>query len=123
MHNLKDIRKNLNNFKQKINLRNVSIDFDTLIEKDTINRELIKNKELFESEKKVLSKSKDKNNYEKSKELSKKITAISEQQEKIQKELNHILSNIPNIAHESVPVGKDESSNKIIRKEGSIKKI
>jgi seryl-tRNA synthetase len=123
MHNLKDIRKNLNNFKQKINLRNVSIDFDTLIEKDTINRELIKNKELFESEKKVLSKSKDKNNYEKSKELSKKITAISEQQEKIQKELNHILSNIPNIAHESVPVGKDESSNKIIRKEGSIKKF
>ena len=123
MHNLKDIRKNLNNFKQKINLRNVSIDFDTLIEKDTINRELIKNKELFESEKKVLSKSKDKNNYEKSKEFSKKITAISEQQEKIQKELNHILSNIPNIAHESVPVGKDESSNKIIRKEGSIKKF
>ena len=123
MHNLKDLRKNLNNFKQKINLRNVSIDFDTLIEKDTINRELIKNKELFESEKKVLSKSKDKNNYEKSKELSKKITAISEQQEKIQKELNHILSNIPNIAHESVPVGKDESSNKIIRKEGSIKKF
>ena len=123
MHNLKDIRKNLNNFKQKINLRNVSIDFDTLIEKDTINRELIKNKELFESEKKVLSKSKDKKNYKKSKELSKKITAISEQQEKIQKELNHILSNIPNIAHESVPVGKDESSNKIIRKEGSIKKF
>jgi seryl-tRNA synthetase len=123
MHNLKDIRKDLDNFKKKINLRNIQINFDELINKDSTNRELIKNKELLESEKKILSKSKDKKNYEKSKELSKKINLMSEQQEIVQKELDVILSNIPNIALESVPVGKDESSNKIIRKEGNVKKF
>ena len=123
MHNLKDIRKDLDNFKKKINLRNIQINFDELINKDSTNRELIKNKELLESEKKILSKSKDKKNFEKSKELSKKINLMSEQQDIVQKELDTILSNIPNIALESVPVGKDESSNKIIRKEGNVKKF
>ena len=123
MHNLKDIRKDFDNFKKKINLRNIQINFDELIKKDLTNRELIKNKELLESEKKILSKSKDKKNFEKSKELSKKINLMSEQQDIVQKELDTILSNIPNIALESVPVGKDESSNKIIRKEGNVKKF
>ena len=35
----------------------------------------------------------------------------------------NILSNIPNIAHSDVPVGKDEKSNRLIYKKGSIRKF
>ena len=41
----------------------------------------------------------------------------------MQNKINFILSSIPNVALDEVPVGKDESSNKIIKKEGVIKKF
>ncbi len=50
---------------------------------------------------------------EKSKELSEKLNAVSE-------ELNQLLYTIPNIPHESVPVGKDEEDNEEIYKEGDV---
>ena len=37
--------------------------------------------------------------------------------------INSILSNIPNVAMEDVPVGKDEKSNKIIKTHGDPKKF
>ncbi len=121
MHNLKDIRKNLDIFKKKIGERNSSIDFNELLEIDKKNRELIQNKELLEQEKKKISKSKNKDNFEKSKNLSKEIDLITENQNLIQSKLNFIISSIPNTALEDVPVGKDESFNKLIKKEGNIK--
>ena len=45
MHNLKDIRKNLDSFKKKIKERNVNIDFEKLILLDKENRSLIHKKE------------------------------------------------------------------------------
>ena len=45
MHNLKDIRKNLENFKKKIIDRNSKIDFEKLISLDKKNREIITKKE------------------------------------------------------------------------------
>ena len=41
MHNIKDIRKNLENFKKKISERNSLIEFDSLIKLDQENRNLI----------------------------------------------------------------------------------
>ncbi len=123
MHNLKEIRKNIDLFKKKISERNVKIDLDNLIQVDKKNREFIQKKESLEQEKKLLSKSKNEGNFKKSKSLSKDIDLFSSNQEKTQKEIKNILATIPNIALDDVPVGKDESSNKIIRKEGKIKKF
>ena len=67
MHNIKDLRKDLNNYKTKLKNRNLDFDVDTFIKLDEINRALINNKEILEQEKKFLSKSKDKSNFEKSK--------------------------------------------------------
>ena len=78
MHNLKDIRNNLEFFKVKIKERNVNLNFDQLLSLDKENRELIRNKEILEQEKKILSKSKEEKNFEKSKKLSKEIIIISE---------------------------------------------
>ena len=60
---IKDIRKNLDSFKKKIEDRNVKINFDELIKLDKTNRDLIKEKELLEQKKKYLSKSKNQSNF------------------------------------------------------------
>ena len=123
MHNLKDIRNNVDKFKSKIKERNVEIDFDKLLSLDKENRVLIQNKEKFEQEKKIISKSKDSKNFEKSKKLSTEIDKLSKKQHEMSDKINSILSNIPNVAMEDVPVGKDEKSNKIIKKHGDPKRF
>jgi len=121
MHNIKDIRKNLDLYKKKVAERNASVDFDELISLDKKNRDFILEKETREQEKKILSKSKDEKNFKKSKILSKEIEDISNKQIVLQNKINAIISNIPNIAHDDVPIGKDELSNKIVKKNGKIR--
>jgi len=123
MHNIKEIRKNLDFFKKKISERNCSIDFDDLIKLDKDNRELILQKEKKEQEKKLLYKSKDSANFEKSKNLSKEIDEIAKKQIILHSKIIAVLSNIPNIARDDVPVGADEKTNKIIKKIGNLKKF
>ena len=54
MHNLKEIRKNVDIFKKKISERNTKIDLDNLLKIDKKNRELIQKKESLEQKKKLL---------------------------------------------------------------------
>ncbi len=75
MHNLKEIRKNFENFKKKLNNRNIKINLDELLLLDKQNRELISQKENLEQEKKKISKSKDKENFKKSNEISEKMNS------------------------------------------------
>ena len=121
MHNIKDIRKDFENFKEKLKNRNIDISLDNIISLDEENRKLIQEKEKFEMEKKTISKSKDQSLFEKSKELSLKIEEINKNQIKLQTQITDILSSIPNIPLSDVPVGQDENSNKEIEKKGEIK--
>ena len=123
MHNIKDLRKNLNNFKKKLQDRNFDFKIDVFENLDENNRKLISQKEKLEEEKGILSKSKDKSNFEKSKKISLEISKISKEQINSQKKLNELLYILPNLAQEDVPVGKDESSNKLIKKYGKIKEF
>ena len=118
MHNLKEIRKNFDKFKEALEKRSVNIDFIQLKDLDLKNRELIQNKENLEKEKKDISKSKDESLFKKSKEISKELDKIVEDQKQIKFDLDSILSSIPNIPHEDVPNGKDENDNKEILKSG-----
>ena len=120
MHNLKDLRVNLNNFYKKFKNRNINFDIEIFNKIDLLNRELISKKEKLEQEKKSLSKSKDKSNFEKSKKISEEITELVKKQAKSQNDLDKILHSLPNIAHDDVPTGKDEKSNKLIKKKGQI---
>ena len=56
MHNLKDLRKNLETFKKKLMERNVKFNIEDFTKRDNLNRELISKKESLEQEKKSLSK-------------------------------------------------------------------
>ena len=82
MHNLKEVRKNFDDFKKSLIKRDVNIDFDLLKKLDEKNRDLIQKKEAFENEKKKISKSKDENLFKKSKEISKHLDEITEEQKK-----------------------------------------
>ncbi len=121
MHNIKDIRNDFENFKEKLKNRNIDISLDKILSLDGENRKLIQEKEKFEMEKKSISKSKEQSLFEKSKELSLKIEEINKNQIKLQRQITDILSSIPNIPLSDVPIGQDENSNKEIEKKGEIK--
>jgi seryl-tRNA synthetase len=123
MHNLKELRKNLNNLIEKFKDRNVDFNVADFNKKDIYNRDLIIKKEKLEQEKKSLSKSKDRINFEKSKKISSEISDLIKKQTISQNEIDKIIFSLPNLAHEDVPVGKDDKSNKLIKKEGDVKKF
>ena len=91
MHNLKEIRKDFDNFKKSLEKRSIEIDISNLEQLDKKNRELIQKKESLEQEKKEISKSKDKSLFTKSKEISISIDEISEKQKNIKIDLEKLL--------------------------------
>ena len=113
MHNIKDIRNNSEKFKKDLQKRFLELDLKEILELDEKNRKLIQEKEKLEKEKKEISKTKDKALFEKSKEISKKIIDLENHQNITKKKLDRILSSIPNIPLEDVPIGKDERKNSI----------
>ena len=123
MHNIKDLRKNLDKYNKKFLDRNFELNINKFESLDNENRKLIGEKEKLEHEKKTLSKSKDKSNFEKSKKISNDLIKISKEQNIAQKKINDLLYILPNIALDEVPIGKDEKSNKLIEKIGTIKKF
>ena len=123
MHNIKELRKKLKDYKKKLSDRNFDFDINTFEILDNENRKLISEKEKLEQEKGILSKSKEKSNFEKSKKISEKISEISKKQSISQKKLNDLLFILPNLAQNDVPVGKDQKSNKLIKKFGKIKEF
>jgi len=123
MHDIKIIRKDSDFFSKKISERNVNIDINKLLDLDKKNRELIQKKEKIEQEKKLISKKKDKSQFEKSKELSKKIDNLIKEQTSAKQQIDIFISSLPNLALDDVPIGKDENTNKEIKKIGEIPKF
>jgi seryl-tRNA synthetase len=123
MHNIKEIRNDIETFKKFLNKRFLNIDVDKILSLDEDNRKYIQQRELLEKEKKDISKSKDKELFEKSKNISNEIEKIYSIQKMVRDELENILSSIPNIPYKDVPIGKDEKSNIEISKSGVIPKF
>ena len=123
MHNIKYIRQNPDQFKEDLNKRFVDLDLKKILSLDENNRKLIQEKEILEKEKKNISKAKDHSLFEKSKKISEQILKYTKEQSNIKKKLDEILISIPNIALKDVPVGKNESSNKEISKNGEMPKF
>jgi seryl-tRNA synthetase len=57
------------------------------------------------------------------KELPDKIKKADEEIAKLNEKISFYIARIPNILHESVPVGKDDTENKVVRKWGEPKKF
>ena len=123
MHNIKDIRLNSENFINLLKGRNSDIDINELLLLDKGNRDLIKKKELLEQEKKKISKTKDQSLFKKSINLSKQINEIEIKNNEFKTKIDALLSNLPNLPLKDVPVGKDETNNKIIYQKGIVPKF
>ena len=123
MHNIKDIRNNLDLFKNSLKKRFLEVDLRKVLELDEENRKLIQKKENLEKEKKDISKSNDKTLFAKSKDISVQIDKLAKNQTEVKNELENILSTLPNLPLEDVPVGKDENSNFEESKTGTIPKF
>ena len=123
MHNIKDIRLNSKNFINLLKGRNSDIDINELLLLDKGNRDLIKKKELLEQEKKKISKTKDQSLFKKSINLSKQIDELEIKNNEFKTKIDALLSNLPNIPLKDVPVGKDETNNKIIYQKGIVPKF
>ena len=123
MHDIKLIRKNPEYFEKRISERNTKINLKDLLDLDKKNREIIQAKEKLEQEKKNISQKKDKSQFKKSKSITKEIDELYKKQNSIKTEIDILLSSLPNLALEDVPIGKDENSNKEIKKIGQIPKF
>ena len=120
MHNIKEIRNNIEAFTKSLKKRFLNFDIEEIISLDESNRKYIHEKEILEKEKKDISKSKEKSLFDKSKKISSEIEKIAKLQKNVRIQLDNILSLIPNIPHADVPLGKSEDSNVEILKYGSI---
>ena len=120
MHNIKEIRNDIETFKKALDKRFLDIDVEEILSLDENNRKFIQDREILEKEKKDISKSKDKTQFEKSKNISIEIEKISKLQFEAKNKLDTILASIPNIPYLDVPVGKDENSNTEVSKSGKI---
>jgi seryl-tRNA synthetase len=109
--------------------RSVEFNFDELIESDQKRREFIlKTDELRKKKNQVALEIAQKKKagedasgiLSEMKNISEDLTKLESSQEEIEKKYSNLALTIPNLIHDSVPVGKDESANKEIRKWGKI---
>ena len=109
--------------------RNVEFDLDTLIEYDQKRREFIINTDELRKKKNQLAleiSQKKKQGEDissilsKMKNISTELAKLEAGQEDIENTYSKLALTIPNLIHESVPIGADEDANKEIKKLGNI---
>ena len=112
--------------------RAVEFDLDGLIESDQKRREfIIKTDELRKKKNQIAITISEKKKagedassiFIEMKNISNELTKLKLQQEDIEKKYLKLASTIPNLIHESVPIGIDDSVNKEIKKWGNIPKF
>ena len=109
--------------------RSVEFNFDELIDSDQKRREFIlKTDELRKKKNQIAStiSQKKKSGEDTSdilaemKNISEELAKLEASQEEIEKKYSSLALTIPNLIHESVPIGKDETANSEIKKWGKI---
>lgn len=123
MFNIELIRNNKDLVKEKLSFRNYDIKtIDVIYDMDIKNRDFKTELQNYNSLRNKISKeigiafaSKDQDKatmlQNEVVEINKKISLIEPEQIKLEKEMLYLLSCIPNICDDSVPVGRDENEN------------
>lgn len=132
MLELKFVRSNLGDIKEMIKIRGYDLDisrFETLDQerrgklsvleelrhqRNRVNQDIATMKKRGEDASSIIAEMK---------EVSSKIKEKEKELPEIVEELNNLLMVIPNIPDESVPVGKDENDNPVIRTWGEIREV
>ena len=123
MHDINIIRKNKSAFVKSMTDRFVKIDIDKILDLDSEKRKLIYELQELQSKRNTFSKAIPNllNNKKEMSELIEKVNKIKteikvkeENLEKKSKNLEAMLLNLPNLPSPDIPIGKNETSNKVI---------
>ena len=125
MHDLNFIRENPSSFDESLKKRFLEPQSSIILDLDLKKRQLLTKSQDLRSERKNLSSSFSKLSdtektslQEKVQNIKSKIDSLEDELAIIEKNLSEILSSLPNLPHEDVPIGKDENSNTIIKTVG-----
>ena len=130
MHDLNFIRENANFFDELLKKRFLEPQSKNILELDSKKRDLLTKSQEMRSERKNLSSSFSKLDENEKSKLQQKVQLIKSDIDTLEKELSiietqlkDILSSIPNLPHQDVPVGEDEEANQIVKTVGEIPKF
>jgi len=115
MLDLKFIRENTELVRRAVAARNDNAPIDEIIELDEARRKDLAELEELRRERKAVSKSRDVTGHEKGRELRDRIKLLEESVRDVETRLNDRLLRVPNIPQDSVPPGKSEDDNIIVR--------
>jgi len=126
MLDIKFIRQNPEKVKEACQKRQADVDVDKLLELDKKRREGISQTDSLAAEENrissLVSREPDSNKREeliqKGKEIKRKLKSYQDYLKDIEKEFKDLLSQIPNLPLEDVPVGEDDTANVVLREEG-----
>lgn len=113
------IRQNPQKVKEGCEKKNAKCDIGAVLELDKKKRGLLTEIENLRASQNKLGK----NDAEEAKKIKAKIKESEPALKNIEDELSQLLSKIPNIPFDEVPVGKDDSQNIVLRKVGKIPKF
>lgn len=128
MLDLKFVRSNPDIVKEALIKRHSDIDLDDFLQQEEKRRQLLFEVENLKAERNKVSEEvarlkKNRQNAEdlilKMRDVGQKIKQLDEEIADIDQKMQQVLYLIPNIPHESVPVGKDENDNIEVRKWGT----
>jgi seryl-tRNA synthetase len=114
MLDIKFIREHPQAVKEGCKKKQVNVDIDKILAVDEKFREILGMIEHLRSDQNRLGKE----DIEKAKELKRQIKELEPKLEDLEGGLNSLLIQIPNMPLESVPVGKDDSENIVLRSYG-----
>lgn len=132
MLDLKFIRENSDLVKQAIKNKRESADVDKILDLDQKRRELIgeveelkalRNKVTEQIAAKKKSKEDASEDIAEMKKVGQKISAMDGELRSVMEALNHHLLRVPNIPHDTVPIGADEEDNRTVKEWGEIPKL
>ncbi|MGE1115621.1 serine--tRNA ligase [Priestia megaterium] len=133
MLDLKFLRANFNEVKEKLKFRGEDLtDLGRFEELDTKRRELIAQTEELKSKRNEVSQQIAQLKREKQdadhlivemREVGDRVKQLDEELRSVEEELELLLLSIPNVPHESTPVGETEDDNVEVRKWGEIKQF
>lgn len=121
MLSLDFIRNNKEKVIEAAKNKNRRIDIDAILKLDDQRRELIQKIQILREERNKTSHGKpDEKTIARGKEIKEEIKKIEEELKNINDQLTKLLSFVPNVPLDEVPIGKDETGNVEIKKWGKI---
>ena len=133
MLDIRFIRENSELVKKKLESRGSDIDLSIFLSIDEKRRDVLGKIEVLRAQRNRASdeiaklkkekKEVDPSVFASMKELSSQVKALDEDLKKVEEETNDFLLTIPNMPHDSVPVGRTEEDNEIVRTWGEVPQL